>query len=174
MERQGRYDPEFGDHRRWEQLVEAAFACPGIGFPAVFSGPRMAAYMATCREESWLHILHQMSRQEDLANFPNHLLTYAVTKQATLDASLEAVCYGYVPLFAAEGLHEYKLRFGYEMIPHRSAIQLHPALDVVLTRSAVRAAVRVARRLRHENQHLETLQTVLEGAHSSGPSLNPC
>jgi hypothetical protein len=102
------------------------------------------------------------------------LLTYAVTKQATLDASLEAVCYGYVPLFAAEGLHEYKLRFGYEMIPHRSAIQLHPALDVVLTRSAVRAAVRVARRLRHENQHLETLQTVLEGAHSSGPSLNPC
>jgi hypothetical protein len=174
MERQGRYDAEFGDQRRWEQLVEAAFACPGIAFPAVFSGPRMAAYMATCREESWLHILHQMSRQEDLANFPNHLLTYAVTKQATLDVSLEAVCYGYVPLFAAEGLHEYKLRFGYEMIPHSSAIQLHPALDVVLNRSAARVAVRVARRLQRENQQLEMLQTVLEGARSSGPPLNPC
>jgi hypothetical protein len=130
--------------------------------------------MATCREESWLHILHQMSRQEDLANFPNHLLTYAVTKQATLDVSLEAVCYGYVPLFAADGLHEYKLRFGYEMIPHSSAIQLHPALDVVLNRSAARVAVRVARRLQRENQQLEMLQTVLEGARSSGPPLNPC
>jgi hypothetical protein len=115
-----------------------------------------------------------MSRQEDLPNFPNHLLTYAVTKQATADASIEAVCYGYVPLFAADGLHEYKLRFGYEMVPHRSAIQLHPALNFVLNRSAARATIRAARRLRHENQQLETLETVLEGACSSGPSINPC
>jgi len=174
MARQGRYDPEFGDRRRWERLVEAAFACQGIAFPAVFSGPRMTAYMATCREENWLHILHQMSRQEDLPNFPNHLLTYAVTREAAVDPSLEAVCYGYVPLFAAEGLHEYKLRFGYEMIPHCSAIQLHPALDLVLNRSAVRAGVRLARRLRHGNQHLETLETVLEGARLSGPPHTPC
>lgn len=174
MARQGRYDPEFGDRRRWEKLVEAAFACPEIAFAAVFSGLRMAAYMITCREEKWLHILHQMSRQEDLPNFPNHLLTYAVTRQATMDASLESICYGYVPLFAADGLHEYKLRFGYEMVPHRSAIQLHPALNEVLNQSAARALVRVARRLLHDNQHLETLQTVLDGAHLSGPAISPC
>jgi hypothetical protein len=174
MVRQGRYDSEFGDRRRWQRLVEAAFACPEIAFPAVFSGSRMAAYMATCREEKWLHILHQMSRQEDLPNFPNHLLTYAVSKQATLDTSLETVCYGYVPLFAAAGLHEYKLRFGYEMVCHRSVIQLHPALNAVLNQPAARTAVRVARRLRRENQQLEMLETVLEGARSSGPSLSPC
>ena len=85
------------------------FRLPGVSFPAVFSGSRMAAYMVTCREQKWLHILHQMSRQEDLPNFPNHLLTYTVTAQAAADTSLEAVCYGYVPLFAADGLHEYKL-----------------------------------------------------------------
>jgi hypothetical protein len=174
MARQGRYDAEFGDRRRWERFVEAAFACPEVVFPAVFSGPRMAAYMATCREEKWLHILHQMSRQDDLPNFPNHLLTFAVTKQAALDTSLEAVCYGYVPLFAAEGLHEYKLRFGYEMIPHHSAIQLHPSLNFVLNQPATRLAVRIARRLRHNNQHLETLEAVLEGARASGPCINPC
>jgi hypothetical protein len=174
MARQGRYDAEFGDRHRWERFVEAAFACPEIAFPAVFSGPRMAAYMATCREEKWLHILHQMSRQEDLPNFPNHLLTYAVTKQAAVDTSLEAVCYGYVPLFAADGLHEYKLRFGYEMIPHHSAIQLHPSLNLVLNQPATRLAVRIACRLQKHNQHLETLQAVLEGARLSGPSINPC
>jgi hypothetical protein len=107
MVRQGRFDPEFGDRRRWEKLVEAAFACPEIVFPAAFSDRRMAAYMATCREHQWLHILHQMSRQEDLPNFPNHLLTYVVTRQAITDVSLEAVCYGYAPLFAADGLHEF-------------------------------------------------------------------
>ena len=168
MARQGRYDPEFGEPRQWERLVEAAFACPGVSIPAVFSGSRMVAYMVTCREQEWLHILHQMSRQEDLPNFPNHLLTYTVTAQAAADASLEAVCYGCVPLFAADGLHEYKLRFGYEMIPHRSVIQLHPVLKAVLDRPVARAAVRAARRLRRDDQHLETIESVLEGARSSG------
>jgi hypothetical protein len=174
MARQGRYDQEFGDRRQWERLVEAAFACPEVTCPAVFNGRRMAAYMITCREGQWLHILHQMSRQEDLSNFPNHLLTYAVSKQAITDPSIEAVCYGYVPLFAAGGLHEYKLRFGYEMVPNRSAIQLHPALNFVFNRSAARAAIRALRRLGNENQQLETLEIVLEGARSSGASLSLC
>jgi hypothetical protein len=168
MARQGRYDPEFGEPRRWERLVEAGFACPGVSFPAVFSGSRLAAYMVICREQNWLHILHQMSRQEDLPNFPNHLLTYSVTAQAAADPSLEAVCYGYVPLFSADGLHEYKLRFGYEMVPHWSAIQLHPVLRTVLDRPVARTAVRMLRRLRQNDQHLETIETVLEGARSSG------
>jgi len=168
MARQGRYDPEFGEPRRWGRLLEAAFACPGVSFPAVFSGSRLAAYMVTCREQRWLHILHQMSRQEDLPNFPNHLLTYTITEQAASDDSLEAVCYGYVPLFAADGLHEYKLRFGYELVPHRSAIQLHPVLEAVVGHPVARAAVRVARRLRRDDQRLETIETVLEGARSSG------
>lgn len=168
MARQGRYDPEFGERQRWERLVEAGFACPGISFPAVYSGPRLAAYMVTCREHRWLHILHQMSRQQDLPNFPNHLLTYAISEQAASDTSLEVVCYGYVPLFAADGLHEYKLRFGYDLKPHRSAIQLHPVLEALVNHRVVRAAVRLARRLRWDDQRFETIEMVLEGARSSG------
>jgi hypothetical protein len=173
MARQDRFDPEFGEQGRWERFVEAAFACPGISFPAAFSGSHLAAYMVTCREQNWLHILHQMSRQEALSDFPNHLLTYKVTEQANADTSLEAVCYGYVPLFAADGLHEYKLRFGYEMVSHRSAIQLHPVLNALVNRPAARAAVRAMRRLRLQDQHLETIETVLEGARSSG-RVNQC
>jgi hypothetical protein len=168
MTRQDRYDSEFGDARRWETLVEAAFACPGISVPAVFAGSRLAAYMITCREQGWVHILHQMSRQEDLPDFPNHLLTYTVSAQAAADPSIEAVCYGYVPLFAADGLHEYKLRFGYELIPHQSAIQLHPTLKVALDQPVARCAVRVARRLLRNEQRLEIVQSVLEGARCSG------
>jgi hypothetical protein len=168
MERQGRYDPEFGEPGRWSRLVEAAFACPEVSFPAAFAGKRIAAYMVTSREDRWLHILHQMSRHEDLPNFPNHVLTYTITGQALADTSLEAVSYGYVPLFSADGLHEYKLRFGYELVPHRSAIQLHPVLDALLNRPAARAAVKIARGLRRDYQQLETLETVLEGARLAG------
>uniref|UniRef100_Q01WX2 Uncharacterized protein n=1 Tax=Solibacter usitatus (strain Ellin6076) TaxID=234267 RepID=Q01WX2_SOLUE len=171
MARQGRYDPEFGDRRRWETLVEAAFACSEISFPAAFHGGRMAAYMVTCREQRWLHILHQMSRQDDLSHFPNHVLTYEVTRQAASDPDLDAIAYGYVPLCAANGLHEYKLRFGYQLIPHRSAIQLHPLLDTLLNSRLARAAVHAVRCLYHHNPRLETIETVLKGAHTSGPAM---
>jgi hypothetical protein len=174
MARQGRYDPEFGEKRRWETLVEAAFACSGISFPAAFAGSRLAAYMITCREHRWLHILCQMSHHEYLPNFPNHALTYTVTQQATADESLDAVCYGYTPLFAADGLHEYKLRFGYELIPHQSAFQFHPLLQPLLVNPIAHTAVRIARLVCPANQYLETLQSVLKGARASRPLLNPC
>jgi hypothetical protein len=174
MRRQGRYDDEFGDARRWQTFVEAAFTCTEISCPAAFVGPRMAAYMITCREHGWLHILHQMSNQEDLGDFPNHVLTFTVTKQAMEDESLDAVCYGYVPLFEADGLHEYKLRFGYELLPHQSAIQLHPAMGGILNNGLTRAAIRSARWLGLRNQRMETIQTVLEGASRSRPVAQTC
>lgn len=167
MARQGRYDPEFGDRRQWERFIEAAFACPGISVPAVFAGSRLSAYMVLCREHGWLHILHQMSRLEDLPDFPNHLLTYSVTAQAATDPSLEAVSYGCVPLFAADGLHEYKLRFGYQLVPHRSAIQLHPTVEALVEHPVTRSVIRLARRLRPADQRLETIESVLDGARSS-------
>jgi hypothetical protein len=174
MARQGRYDPEFGEKRRWQILVEAAFACSEVSFPAAFAGKRLAAYMVTCREQGWLHILHQMSRQEDLPNFPNHVLTYAVTRQAVIDDSLDAVSYGYVPLFAADGLHEYKLRFGYEMIPHQSVIQLHPTFGPALDNPVVRLTLRCMRTIKPGDQRLETIDTVLKGARSSQPLARAC
>jgi len=79
------------------------------------------------------------------------------------------VCYGYVPLFAADGLHEYKLRFGYEMVPHRSAIQLHPALGRTLNNPAAEWALRRLRSIRPSDQRLETIETVLKGARASRP-----
>jgi hypothetical protein len=110
-----------------------------------------------------------MSRQEDLSNFPNHALTFCVTQQAAADESLEAICYGYVPLFAADGLHEYKLRFGYEMVPHQSAIQFHPMVRMALNNPVTKLALRCTRALYPRSQRLETIETVLKGARSSRP-----
>jgi hypothetical protein len=174
MERQQRFDPEFGDKRRWETLLEAAFACSEVSFPAAFAGSRMASYMVTCQEQGWLHILHQMSRQEDLPNFPNHVLTFTVTQQACNDESLDAICYGCVPLFAADGLHEYKLRFGYDLEAHQSAIHFHPALGPLLDNPIARLALRWGRKLLPQNQFLETIDTVLKGARSSRPPEKTC
>jgi hypothetical protein len=174
MRRQGRYDEEFGDARRWQTFVEAVFACTEVSCPAAFVGSRMAAFMITCCEQGWLHILHQMSNQEDLAEFPNHILTFAVTKEALQDESIDSVCYGYMPLFAADGLDEYKQRFGYRLVPHRSAIQLHPRVGSLFNNSFTRGLVRVGRWLAPRNQQFETIENVLQGASRSRPDTRSC
>jgi hypothetical protein len=177
MARRGWYDPEFGDRRRWETLVEAAFTCSSISVPAAFCGPQMAAYMVVCREGRWLHILHHISAPQELPGSPSDALTYAVTQQAAADPALDGISYGYVPLGSPGSFDEYKMSFGYRVQPHRSAIQLHPLLDAVLNGRVARAAVRFARSFDRKHAPFHTIESILEGAHSSGPSTlvaRPC
>ncbi len=165
MVRQGHYDPEFGDAGSWTRLVRAMRYCPEIGAIGAFDGNHLSAYMITCREGRWLSILHQMSRKNDLKSFPNHTLTYWVTKAASEDPSLEGVSYGLMPLVSIEGLHEYKLRFGYQVIPFSCIVVLRPQLDLLLNNRLARRGVRMLRHLRPDNQRLEMMDTVLLGAH---------
>lgn len=164
MARQGHYDPEFGESGQWARLVRAMRDCPEIGAIGAFNGKQLCAYMITCREDRWLNILHQMSRQEDLKSFPNHVLTYWVTKAASEDPSLEGVSYGLVPLISIEGLHEYKLRFGYQVIPHTCVVVLRPKLDLLLNNRFVWGGIQLLRHLRPHDQRLEMIETILRGA----------
>lgn len=164
MVRQGHYDPEFGDVDQWTRFVTSMRNCPEISPIGAFDGKRLCAYMITCREDGWLNILHQMSRQDDLKSFPNHVLTYCVTKAASEDPSLEGVSYGLVPLVSIEGLHEYKLRFGYRVIPRTCVVVLHPKLDLLLNNRFVQRGVQLLRHLRPDDQRLERMETILRGA----------
>jgi len=164
MVRQGHYDPEFGEGLQWARFVRAMRDCPEIGAFGAFDGKRLSAYMITCREYGWLNILHQMSRQDDLKSFPNHALTFWITQAASEDPSLQGVSYGSVPLISIEGLHEYKLRFGYTVLPRTCVIALHPQLDFLLNNRLVRGGVRMLRHLRPHDQRLEMMETVLRGA----------
>jgi hypothetical protein len=164
MARQGHYDPEFGEAGQWARFVRAMPDCPEIGAIGAFDRERLAAYMITCREDGWLSILHQMSRQDDLKSFPNHALTYWVTKAASEDSSLEGVSYGVIPLVLIEGLHEYKLRFGYQVLPRTCVVVFRPRMDLLLNNRFVRGGIQLLRHLRPEDQRLEMVETILRGA----------
>jgi hypothetical protein len=105
-----------------------------------------------------------MSRQDDLKAFPNHDLTYWVTKTASEDPSLEGVSYGLVPLISIEGLHEYKLRFGYQVIPHTCVVVLRGRFDLLLNNRLTRWGVKRLRQVWPEDQRFEMMDTVLHGA----------
>jgi hypothetical protein len=171
MKRQGRYDPEFGDPRRFRRLVEAAFAIPEVRIFAAFDGRRMAAYLITCRDAGCLHLLAQMSRLADLKAGPNSALTYEVTRAGAEDPSLRAVCYGSLSLVPAPGLHQYKLKFGYEVVPHSSVVVLHPRLEWILKSSPALSLMSLARRLRPENQTLQRAEMTLRAASQALQSL---
>ncbi len=167
MARQGRYDAEFGEAGSWERLAGAVYRSRGVMAYGAFSEGRLAAYVIACRDGGWLNILHQMSRTEDLPQNPNHALTFSVTAMAAEDPALEAVSYGLVSLLSVDGLHMYKVRFGYEVFEGANAFQFHPALVPVLRNGALRGAVDLLRRIRPQDQRLEKMQTVLDAARLS-------
>lgn len=162
MDRQGRYDAEFARPGPWSRLVRAIEDCPEAAAYGAFAGPRLDAYMITCRDAGWLHILHQMSRREALPDFPNHTLTYEVTRMAAEDTEVHSLCYGLMPLVPIEGLHEYKLRFRYNLEPHRSAVQLHPTVETCSGPAS--AALRLLRTAFPGSQRLARAQSIFDGA----------
>jgi hypothetical protein len=164
MTRQNRFDREFGEPREWKRLVRATQKCPGVKVMGAFVDKRLAGYVITCREDGWLQLLHQMSRRDALDHFPNHALTYTLTKAAAEDPELEGVCYGLVGLSSGEGLHEYKLRMGYELEPQNSVFSVHPAVENLFSSSLVFNGIRLLRRARPHNERLERMESVFAGA----------
>jgi hypothetical protein len=167
MQRQGRYDAEFGDAVQWARLVRAIDQCPEVTPWGAFAGDRLAAYAITCREDGWLHIIHRMSRLEDLELRPNHALDFTLTRQLATRDDLEAICFGLMGLVAGHGLHDYKLGMGYEAIPQNSVLDLHPAVAPLLTSAPLVGSLKSLRRLAPKNQFVERVSTVFEGARIS-------
>jgi hypothetical protein len=167
MTRQGRYDPEFGEPALWERLVKAVYRSPAVvAYGALHEG-RLAAYAITCRDGGWLHLMHQNSRTDDLPHFPNHALSFAITRLVAGDPALEGISFGIHSLINSGGLHDFKLKLGYEFIERTSAFQFHPALAPVLLSGALRLMVRGMRRMRPRDQRIEKVGAVLEGAAQS-------
>jgi hypothetical protein len=167
MHRHERFDPEFGSEHRWKRLVDAIYQCSVIGAMGSFVAGHLAAYAITCREDGWLHILHKMSRTADLECCPNHVLDFTITREIATDPSLKAISMGYVPLVAKEGLHDYKIRLGYSVVPHNSVVRFHPVLGPALTSRAMELLVGLARQRFPQDQRLERLSAVLGAARLS-------
>lgn len=167
MERQGRYDAEFGDSSQWNRMVRAMEQCPEITPWGAFIGDRLAAYAIVCREDRWLHILHRMSRVSDLELRPNHALDFTLARMFAADDELEAICVGFMGLVVGPGLHEYKIGMGYEAEPENSVLELHPAAAPLLTSAAFVGGLKSMRRAAPKNQLLERVATVFEGARLS-------
>jgi hypothetical protein len=174
MQRQGRYDAEFDDPKQWRRLVDAC-ASPGVKVMGAYFEGELAAYCVTLTEDRWVHLVHQFSATRFLNKaFPNEALTFELTRQAAEDPDSDQISYGVAGLVRGEGLHEYKLRHGYQFQPFGYAFLLHPVARVSLVNPVSGWALGAARKRWPGLQALERVGSVMEGARQTlRPSIAP-
>ena len=164
MRRQGRFDPEFGDPARWKKLVKAIEQSPGVDVTGAYVSGRLSAYLISCQEDGWLHLLYKMSRTEDLGQRTNHALDYSVLSTAALDPAVEVVENGFVPLRPNPGLEQYKRGMGFTVLDSHLAMYFHPWMSRVITSRPVVGAAKSVWKVRPQIEALEAAAKVLEGA----------
>lgn len=167
MSRQGRYDPEFGDPRRWARLVKAVYSCRGMDVVGAFIDDQLGAYAITCRDDRWLHVLYKMSRLELLEHGPNQVLDFTIARDGMVNPGLDAVCLGWTPLLYIDGLHHYKERLGYECVPENFVFRIHPALAPLLTSVMAARVANFATRIMPRNETLKIVSEVMRRARVS-------
>ena len=174
MERQGRFDPEFGDERGWNRLVAAVRGCPGMAATGAFLDGRLSSYIISCRDGAWLHLMYKMTRSEDLTRHSTYALDYWLLREASKDPGIAGVSNGLVGVVAAsnsDGLRRYKTNLGYGVLELEIAVQFHPAFQNLATSALTVGMVKLASRFRPQSRGLAVLARVLDAARA--PRANP-
>ncbi len=167
MARHGRMRPEFGDPKTWARTVEAVYESPGSECWGAFVGGEMASYVMSCRDASWEHLLIQMSCTALLKSYPNHAIDYFLIERAMANPEIQGVCLGSLPLREGAGLHNYKLRMGYEVRPQDAVVVVHPLLSPLATSRLAGPLVRQAGRWNQLVGLSERLEILAAGARLS-------
>ena len=167
MGRQGRYETEFGEVSSFARLVNAIDVSRSIAAYGSFIDGVLGAYCVTYEEDGWFHILHQMSRLDCLERYPNHALAFTLTEAALSKPEILGMSYGLKSLVNTAGLHDFKLRMGFECLSQNMVCELHPLASGVLTSGLASAGVKLARRCFPRDQRLERVQAVICSARAA-------
>ncbi|MBY0505759.1 MAG: hypothetical protein K2X03_17725 [Bryobacteraceae bacterium] len=164
MSRQGRYESEFGEALPFARLVGAVDASARITAFGSFIDGILGAYAVTYEEDGWFHILHQMSRLDCLEHYPNHALAYTLTEAALSRPEIVGMSYGLKSLVNTAGLHDFKLRMGFECLSQNMVCELHPMASGMLTSGLASFGLRTVRKCFPRDQRLERVQAVISSA----------
>jgi len=164
MERQGRHDIEFADPAQWKRLCQAITRAPKVRAMGSFVDGKLGAYAVVYEEEGWTHILHQNSLVALLEHYPNHALAYTITSGALARPEIQAVSYGLRSIVNTAGLHDFKLRLGFDCDAQNSVCYLHPALAPMLTSGLAVWSLKKLRERRAEDQKLQRIEAVIQAA----------
>jgi hypothetical protein len=169
MARHRRFDPEFGDARRWSRFVAAAATSPGVSVTGAFVDGRLAAYLVACRDGGWLHLLYKASRTADLPGRVNAALEFHVLREAARDPAIAVVCAGHAGYVGIDPpADRYRIGMGYHPVPQTLTARFHPLLRPFVASPLGVAAAAAAARARPRSHRLQVLSALVRGAGGAG------
>jgi hypothetical protein len=169
LQRQKRADVNFLEPARWAAFVGAVEKTPGMTVHGAYVDGRLSAYIISCREGEWMHLIYKMSRAADLEHYPNHALDFTIVKEAAEDSAIRYVGNGFTSVLENEGLDRYKRQMGYEIAEHNLCLHFHPALAPGLSSKVAVWLASGVQKVLPGNDRVEYIATVIRGAHDSRP-----
>jgi hypothetical protein len=136
LARQRRSSPEFSEPARWARFVEAVRACPEVRVFGAFVEGRLATYAITCQDGTWVHGIIKMQRTEDLRRNTSSALDAWILCELARDPGVEVLVNG-LALGPGDPLFGYKRSLGFEVLPQRRVLRLHPTLRLLASRPAL-------------------------------------
>jgi hypothetical protein len=159
----------FLEPARWAAFVGAVEKTPGMTVDGAYVDGRLSAYIISCREGEWMHLIYKMSRAADLEHYPNHALDFMIVKEAAKDPGIRYVGNGFTSVLDNEGLDRYKRQMGYEIAEHNLCLHFHPALAPGLSSKVAVCLANGVQKMLPGNHRVEYIATVIKGAHDSRP-----
>jgi hypothetical protein len=172
MERQGRYEAEYGQPASFQRFVRAIADTEDVYALGAFHENQLAAFGVCIREDGWLHFIHQFSRVDLLDTHCNHALCFRLIEQGMQHPEVNALCNGFASLVDLGGLHRFKMMQGYTLEPRNTVVQLHPVLDTLLVNKTARRAVHQIQSKRPEDQRITRVASILDAAWTSKNPVN--
>ncbi len=144
---------------QWRRYCEAAGGTTGFEAWGAWVRGQLAAFLVTALVEECSYIDYQSSRTEYLPFFPNHALTFTVTRSLLTRPEVKAVTYGGESLVTT-GIDAYKSRMGFECRPFGECVAVNPLLRPILCLGGQRI-IRWAARAYPESQIWQRASLVL-------------
>lgn len=167
MQRQHRWEAEYGEPKQFERLVRAVEDSEGVFALGAFVDGKLGAYAICAREDGWLHHLHQFSAVDLLDKYCNHALCFELIRSELARADVEAFCDGFAPLVSLGGLDKFKKNQGFALEARNTVSVLHPVIDRTLASDMGRGLLERIRVSRPEDQRIGRVMSIVDAARAA-------
>lgn len=152
-----------GSFAHFRQRFDAFSSLPGHYTVGAWKGETLAAFVTLVVVDDWVVMEGSFSTTADLAQRPNNGLAHYVLDHFLVKQGVETVCFGTSSIQESSqksGLHDYKLRIGFEAKPVHRAFIVQPALRPLANRITL-WAMKTALRLKPGDRRISKAVGIL-------------
>ncbi|MCE7949273.1 MAG: hypothetical protein DYG88_17780 [Chloroflexi bacterium CFX4] len=137
------------DRQSFEQRFTQRAQSPANTYLGAWHQEKLIAFLSITEVEDWVEFESLFSCTADLVHRPNDTLLYSALRHYLVESPRRVVSYGIrsVQSQSEAGLHQFKLKVGFEALPVHRAFCVHPLLRPFINPFTHRLLVSMAHRM---------------------------